>query len=174
MELCLRRQSCRKYGGRAVEREKLMACVEAARLAPSACNSQPWHFHLVTGLELVKKVGAATQEAGANPTMDTAKAFVVITEEHARLSPAIRGMIDSQYYAHGDVGAAAAVICFEAEEQGLGSCIVGSFNREKICQALGIPIEKRVRLVVALGYPESAAVREKARKGMDEVLTIYE
>jgi nitroreductase len=112
-----------------VEREKLMACVEAARLAPSACNSQPWHVHLVTGPGPVKKVGEATQEAGANPTMDTAKAFIVITEEHARLSPTIRGLIDSQYYAHGDVGAAAAIICFEAEEQGLGSCIIGSFNR---------------------------------------------
>jgi nitroreductase len=174
MGLCLRRQSCRRFGGRPVEREKLIACIEAARLAPSACNSQPWHFYLVRDPKLVKDVGAATQEAGANPTMDTAKAFVVITEEHARLSPMIRGMIDSQCYAHGDVGAAAALICFEAEEQGLGSCIIGSFNREKICQALGIPIEKRIRLAVALGYPESAAVREKARKGMEEVLAIYE
>jgi nitroreductase len=174
MGLCTRRQSCRKYDGRPVERGKLMACVEAARLAPSACNSQPWHFHLVINPETVGKVGAATQEAGANPTMDTAKAFIVRTEEYARLSPTIRGMIDSQYYAHGDVGAAAAIICFEAEEQGLGSCIIGSFNREKICQALNIPMEKRIRLVVALGYQESAIVREKARKGVEDVLTIYE
>jgi len=173
MGLCRRRQSCRKYADRPVEPEKLMACVEAARLAPSACNSQPWHFHVVSRPDLVEKIGAATQEFGANPTMDTAKAFVVITEEHAKLSPTIRGLIDSQYYAHGDVGAAAAIICFEAEEQGLGSCILGSYNRETICRALGVPVEKRVRLVVALGYAENAAVREKARKALDEVVTLY-
>jgi nitroreductase len=174
MSLCERRQSCRKYADRPVEREKLMACMEAARLAPSACNSQPWHFYLVSEPGIVKKVAMATQEADANPTMDTAKAFVVITEEYAKLAPTIRGLIDSQYYAHGDVGAAAAIICFEAEDQGLGSCILGSFNREKICRALDIPQEKRIRLVVALGYPENSAVREKARKKMEEILTIYE
>jgi len=124
--------------------------------------------------DLVEKIGAATQEFGANPTMDTARAFVVITEEHAKLSPMIRGLIDSQYYAHGDVGAAAAIICFEAEEQGLGSCIIGSFNREKICLALDIPIEKRIRLVVAIGYPENTNVRKKIRKSMEEILTFYE
>jgi nitroreductase len=174
MKLCKHRQSCRNFSARPVEREKLLACIEAARLAPSACNSQPWHFYLVSEPGLVKKVGNATQEAGANPTMNTAKAFVVITEEYAKLAPMIRGLIDSQYYAHGDVGAAAAIICFEAEEQGLGSCILGSFNREKICLALDIPIEKRIRLLVALGYPENKTLRKKRRKGLDEVLTLYE
>ena len=172
--LCLRRQSCRKYSNRPVEREKLMACVAVARFAPSACNSQPWHFHLVREPSLVKQIGIATQEGGANPTMNTAMAFIIIVEEYAKLVPRLRGMLDSQYFAHGDIGTAAATICFEAAEQGLGSCILGTFNREIICELLNIPIEKRIRLVIALGYPDDETIREKARKPLEEILSIYE
>ena len=175
MKLCMRRQSCRQFANRPIEREKLMACAEAARLAPSGCNAQPWHLYLVNKPdELVKQVGLATQEGGGNVNMHTAKAFFVITEEYAKLIPRLRCILDSQYFAHGDIGALAAIICFEAEAQGLGSCILGVFNREKLCELLKIPVEKRIRLMVALGYPEDAAVRDKIRKPIEEILTVYE
>ena len=47
MDLCLRRQSCRDFSDRPVEHEKLVQCIEAARLAPSGCNAQPWSFVVV-------------------------------------------------------------------------------------------------------------------------------
>jgi nitroreductase len=61
LELAELRQSDRKYSNKPVEKEKLLRCLEAARLAPSASNSQPWTFVVATDPELVKKLGKAAK-----------------------------------------------------------------------------------------------------------------
>jgi len=169
IELCKRRQSCRDFEDKPVEHEKLVKCIEAARLAPSGCNSQPWSFVVVENPSLVPQVAKCTMQLGINEYMATAKAFIVVLEEHAVLMPKIRPLYDSQVFAKGDIGAAVVSVCYEAESQGLGSCIIGLYDREKLCELLDIPIEKQFAGVIALGYPANAVTRAKSRKPLEEI-----
>lgn len=170
MDLCLRRQSCRDFSDRPVEHEKLVQCIEAARLAPSGCNAQPWSFVVVEDPAVVPEVAKCAQQLGGNAYISGAQAFIVVLEEHAVLMPQIRSFLDSQYFAKGDLGAAVVTICYAAEEQGVGTCILGIYDREKLCQLLDIPLEKRFAGLIALGYPNKDKVRTKHRKNLESIV----
>ena len=170
MDLCLSRQSCRDFTDKPIEHDKLVRCIEAARLAPSGCNAQPWSFVVVENPEKVAEVAKCAQQLGANAFLKTAKAFIVVLEEHAVLMPQIRKLIDSQYFAKGDLGAAVMTICLQAEEEGLGTCILGMYDRETLCTLLDIPHDKRFGGLIAVGYPASEKVREKTRKPLSEIV----
>ena len=170
MELCQRRQSSRGFSDMPVEHEKLEQIVGAARLAPSGCNAQPWSFIVVESPEAVAQVAEAGRQMGLNAFLQTAKAFVIILEEHATLVPVIRKILDSQYFAKGDIGAAAVSVCYAATELGLGTCNIGIYDREKIANAVGIPIEKQFGALIAVGYPADETIRPKVRKEISEVL----
>lgn len=167
-ELARRRESCREYAAKPVEREKLERMVAAARLAPSACNSQPWHFTVVLG-ERAHKVAKLVQGAGFNRFAEGCPAFIVINEEPATLSARLGGAVKSQEYAPIDIGLATAHLCFAATGQGLSTCIMGWFQEKKLKALLEIPEKKRVRLVVAVGYATQDKPREKARKPLEEI-----
>ena len=170
LELCLKRQSCRNFSDKAVEHEKLEQIAEAARLAPSGCNGQPWRFIVVESPQAVAAVAEAGQSSGSNAFLSKAKAFVVVLEEHAMLMPRLRAMLDSQYFAKGDLGAATVSACYAAADLGLGCCIIGMFDREKISKALGIPLEQQFGNLIAIGYPEDETIRQKIRKEPGEVV----
>jgi nitroreductase len=170
LNLCKQRQSCRSFSERPVEHNKLVQCVEAGRLTHSGCNAQPWSFVVVETPELVNQVAQCGQQLKQNSWLGTAKAFIIVLEEHAVLSPVISCFIDSQYYAKGDLGAAAAYICLEATAQGLGSCNVGLYDRKKICELLNIPAEKQFGAVIALGYPSNDTIRSKKRKSFEDIV----
>jgi len=170
IELALKRQSCRDFADRPVEHDKLEKCVEAARLAPSGCNAQPWSFVVVEDPKIVPEVAKCTQQLGINDYISGAKAFVVVLEEHAKLMPKLASLIDSQYFAKGDLGAATLSICLEAESLGLGTCMLGLYDRPKLCSLLNIPEDKQFFIVIALGYPSSDKVRPKIRKTLNEVV----
>jgi nitroreductase len=170
IELCKKRQSCRGFSEQTVEHDKLVQCVEAGRLAHSGCNAQPWSFVVVEKPDMVSQIAQCGQQLNQNAWLKTAKAFVIVLEEHAVLSPIISCFIDSQYYVKGDLGAATAYICLEAASQGIGSCIVGLYNRKKICELLNIPAEKQFGSVIALGYPSNDAIRSKKRKAFEDIV----
>lgn len=170
MDLCLHRQSCREFSDRPVEREKLVQCIEAARLAPSGCNAQPWSFVVVDDPAIVPEVAKCAQQLGANEYISGAKAFIIVLEEHAVLMPQIRPLLDSQYFAKGDLGAATVTICYAAEEQGIGTCILGMYDRGTLCKLLDIPADKRFGGMIALGYPAKDKVRKKHRKTLEEIV----
>lgn len=167
--LIQQRESCRNYNGNPVEREKLAACLNAARLAPSACNSQPYHFTAVLEPGLVSRVAACTQSMGMNKFTSQCPAFVVVTEEKANLSARIGALVKSQEYASIDIGIATAHFCLAATEQGLSTCILGWFDEKTVKSVLNIPSKKRVRLVIAVGYAATGALREKKRKPLEEL-----
>jgi nitroreductase len=102
----------------------------------------------------------------------TTKAFIIVLEEHAVLSPVISCFLDSQYYAKGDMGAATAYICLEATAQGLGSCIIGLYDWAKICESLNIPEEKQFGAVIAFGYPTNDTIRTKRRKAVEDIVRL--
>ena len=170
LELCRRRESCRNFSEKPVEREKLERCVEAARLTQSGCNSQPWSFVVVDTPEMVREVAKCGQQMGINAFLEKAQAFIIVLEEHAALMPMIRSVLDSQYFAKGDLGAAAHTVCLAAAEQGLGTCMIGLYNRERLCELLDIPAEKQFAAYIAVGYPATDKPREKTRKPLAEIV----
>ena len=174
-DLILRRESCRDYDlNRAVEREKLVACLEAARLAPSACNSQPWKLYAVTERTTLKKVCAAVQGMGMNAFASNCPALIAVVEARPNASERVGARLTKQDFVSVDIGLAVSQLCCEAVEQGLSTCIMGWLDEDKIRAALGIEAARRVRLVIAIGYARSDAVRKKQRKALTEIAEIIE
>ena len=170
-ELINKRESCRSYSDRRVSKEDLVKCIEAARVAPSACNSQPWSFVVVNSEEKSPLVAKCTQSMGMNKFTSEAPAFIVVCEEKANLSANLGGIIKSQHYAQGDVGIAVASICYAATELGLSTCILGWFDEKKLVELLSLPKNKRIRLVISVGFAKNDNIRNKKRKSIDEIMT---
>lgn len=173
LELVNKRQSTRKYDiNRQVEVEKIARIIEAARLAPSACNAQPWHFIVVDNPELKNKVAdaASARLLGMNHFTKQAPVHIVVVEEKVNISSGIGGLIKDKQFALLDLGIAAAHICLAAESEGLGSCMLGWFNESKMKKLLNIPDSKRVILDIIIGYP-AEDTKNKKRKTTGEIVS---
>ncbi|MBC2435317.1 putative NAD(P)H nitroreductase [Clostridium saccharobutylicum] len=171
LNLINKRQSCRKYLDKHVEKEKLIKCIEAARLAPSACNSQPWHFVVVNNKELSPKVAMCLQDKVMNKFTTECPAFIIVVEEGGNLTSRTGGLIKQQDYRSVDIGIAAEHICLAATEQNLGTCILGWFDEKKLKKLLNISKLKRIRLAIAIGYAADDNLRRKIRKDINEIAT---
>ena len=168
-EIACTRQSCRSYdSGKMVEQEKLGAILETARLAPSACNGQPYHITICRG-ETAKQVAKATQGMGINKFAPDAPILLVISEMPYVKSAALGAKLKGNDYRSMDIGILAAYITAEATAQGLGSCILGWLDDEKIREICHL--EGAVRLVITIGYAKEDALRAKKRKDMEELVT---
>jgi len=168
-DLINKRESCRNYANTKVEKEKLLACIDAARIAPSACNSQPWSFIVVNNEDTSLQLAQCLQESGMNKFTNKCPSFIVVVEEKASLLPRIAGAVKSQTYAPIDIGIATTHICLSATEQGLSTCIIGWFNESKLKKLLNIEKSKRIRLVVCVGYSADDKTRNKVRKNIGEI-----
>ena len=170
LEIANARQSCRNYDeNRPVEPEKLDAVLEAARLAPSACNSQPYHFTVCQG-DTAKAVAAATQGMGMNKFASKAPVQIVISEAAYVKSAAMGSRVTGTDYRSIDIGIAAAYLTAEAAAQGLSTCILGWLDNKKLQKICGLT--SPARLVICLGYAtEDDKLRKKVRKSPDELVT---
>ena len=164
------RQSCRSYDeSRPVEEEKLQAILEAVRLAPSACNGQPYHLTVCRG-ETAKAVAVATTGVGLNKFAKQAPILIVLSEESYVKSAALGAKLKGNDYRSLDIGIAAAYLTAEAAVQGLGTCILGWFDDEKIRKLCDL--KQPVRLVITLGYAaEGDKLRQKKRKSLEEMVS---
>ena len=169
-ELAQKRESCRKYAKRPVEREKIVACLEAARLAPSACNSQPWHYFVADDSVLTSQIAGSVQGFGMNRFADEVPTFVIVTEEKVTLKGVVLRRFKGQEYAQIDIGLSVAHFVLAAAEQGLGTCILGWYDEETLKGILHIPAERKIRLVLCVGYPADETPRQKIRKPLDEIV----
>ena len=169
-EIAQTRQSCRSYDAqRPVEEEKLTAILESARLSPSACNGQPYHLSLCRG-ENAKAVASATMGMGMNKFAADAPVMLVISEKPYVKSAALGAKVKNNDYRSIDIGIAAAYITAEACAQGLGTCILGWFDDDKIRQICNL--DGAVRLVITIGYPKADdKLRTKKRKDMADLVT---
>ena len=169
-EIAQNRQSCRSYDPtRPVEDEKLAAILASVRLAPSACNGQPYHLTVCRG-ETAKTVAAACMGMGMNKFAAQAPILVVISEENYVKSAALGAKLKGNDYRSMDIGIAAAYLTAEAAAQGLGTCILGWLDDEKIRGICGL--SQPVRLVITLGYPkEGDPLRAKKRKEISRLVT---
>ena len=167
IEIANARQSNRAYEvGREVEKEKLDAILEAVRLAPSACNGQPYLLTVCTG-ETAKQVATATQSMGMNKFASQAPVLIVVSEMPYVKSAALGAKVKGNDYRSMDIGIAVAYLTAEAAAQGLGTCILGWLDDEKIRQICDLKYP--VRLVVTLGYPADQP-RQKKRKDMEDLV----
>ena len=129
LKLVASRQSDRAYDmSRPVEPEKLERILEAARLAPSACNAQPWKFVVINDPELSVKVGKATAGLGMNKFAKDAPVHILVVEESMNVTSFLGAKIKDKYFPLIDIGIATAHITLAAESEGLGSCILGWFD----------------------------------------------
>lgn len=173
LRLALKRQSCRKFIDKKVEQEKLDVILEAARLAPSASNSQPWTVIVVDDDAKRKMVAESTITGGIpiNKFALQAPMFLVIVVEKARPITRLAGWIKDKDFAWTDMGIISEHICLQAAELDLATCMIGWFDEKKIKAALEVPLGKRIGLVIAMGYaPENYLQREKIRKTTDELV----
>ena len=170
MEIANRRQSCRSYDPcRVVEQEKIEAVLEAARLAPSACNGQPYHFTVCRG-DAAKQAAALCTGMGMNKFAADAPVLIVVSEMPYVKSAAFGAKAKNNDYRSMDIGIATAYLTAEAAAQGLGTCILGWFDDEKLRKLCNL--QYPVRLVITLGYPgEKDQLRQKKRKDMEELVT---
>jgi nitroreductase len=172
LDLIISRQSDRKYSDRPVEREKLDRILEAGRMAPSACNAQPWKFILVTDQDLIIKIAeaASAKLIGMNSFVARATAIIVIVREKPNLSSKVGATIKNKDYSLIDIGIATENVCLQAKAEGIGSCIIGWFDESELRNILSIPKSKRVELIITLGYSLSEQ-REKKRKPLEEIVS---
>lgn len=170
MEIAQSRQSCRSYDeSRAVEPEKLSAILEAARLAPSACNAQPYHLTVCHG-ETAREAAKATQSMGMNKFATQAPVVIVISEKPYSKSAALGAKVKNNDYRSIDIGIVTAYLTAEATAQGLSTCILGWLDDEKLRKICAL--DAPVRLVITLGYAsEGDTLRTKKRKELSELVT---
>lgn len=172
LRLVQERQSVRKYLNKPVEPEKVQRCLEAARLAPSASNSQPWKFVVVDDPLLQQKVAKETYGplSSFNTFVSQAPVIVAIVIEKMRTITQIGAFLKDREFPLIDIGIAAEHFCLQAAEEGLGTCMLGWFNEDPIKELIKIPKNKRIGLLITLGYfPEGYPVRKKIRKTIEEM-----
>jgi nitroreductase len=172
LELIISRQSDRKYEEKPIEKDKLERIIEAGRMAPSACNAQPWKFIVITDPELRTGIAkaASAKLLGMNTFVARAPVLIVIVREQANFSSKVGGTVKRKDYSLIDIGIASENICLQANAEGIGSCLIGWFDERMVRKILGIPKPKRVELIITLGYSLSER-RAKRRKPVTETIS---
>ena len=139
-EAIQRRKSARAYAPTLVPREKLERILEAARLAPSAENRQPWYFIVVTNPEKRKRIAKSGRFAGFLEESPV----VIVGCGDRKASPKWHVV---------DVAIAMQNMVLAATAEGLGTCWIGSFNEGLVRRLLKIPERLKVVALLAVGYP---------------------
>lgn len=167
LALAAARRSVRKYKPEPVGRDVLDLCLEAARLAPSACNAQPCKFVVVDEPELKKKfcdavfsgVYSACRFAAAAPVI------VAVVADRGKLTAWLGNQMQDTNFRLVDIGIAAEHFVLAAAEQGVGTCWLGWFDQKAAAKALGLPSGKKVEILISAGWPaESPAARPRKPK----------
>lgn len=164
LDVIRQRRSVRVYRSDPIPEDALSRVLEAARLAPSGKNLQPWKFICVRDDGMKKKLAKACNQQGF---MAAAPVIIVAC-----------GFPDECYRSMGrymrswpvDVTIALEHLILQAQEEGLGTCWIGSFEEDEVKALLDVPDHVRVLALTPLGYPgESPAFR--GRKSLEEIVS---
>ena len=169
IELVKQRCSCRAYDPKPVPREHLERMLEAARLAPSACNKQPWRFAVVedekTRMRLIEEAFLAgipmkwAVNAGVIIALGMKKSAIT-----HRIAPKISG-VD---YPLLDLGIAGEHLVLQAEELGLGTCWIGWIRPKEVQRIVGWPRDIEPVSLITVGWPSAGARRSRSRMPADD------
>ena len=170
-ELVRGRRSIRKFLDKPVEKEKILACIEAARLAPSADNVQPWRFLIIDDPDLLTRFSKKIFSGIYFVTKFAAKApvIIVILARPDIIANKIGKQIQNIQFYLIDIGIAGEHIVLQAEELGLGTCWLGWFNTRKTRRFFNIPKKYKIVSLMAMGYYKKKPLHEKKRRNIDEI-----
>lgn len=166
------RRSVRSYSSQTVDRQTLDKLAEAVRLAPSACNAQPWTLVFVTDPQLRERLSTAARgPAGTfNTFISKAPVIAAFVVEPANTTSFLGTLVTGRKFPLIDLGIAAEHLCLRACDLGLGTCMLGWFDTAAVKRAIKVPRSKTVGLLVTIGYPDpSVPKREKIRKGIEDI-----
>jgi nitroreductase len=171
LDLVRTRQSERRYAPTQVPRAIVERCLEAARLAPSACNSQPWTFIVVDDEAVRNRLAEAAFSGLYSMNRFAAKApvLVAVVTERSKYVARLGGQMRGVQYSLIDIGIACEHFILQAAEEGVGSCWLGWFNEGAVKKVLGLPRGARIDVIISVGYPETPQVREKNRKRREDM-----
>ena len=172
IDILKQRKSVRDFIDKPVEREKVMVCLEAARIAPSACNSQPWKFIVVNDTQLKSKLCSAAFSGIylSNSFCKKAPVIVVVVSEKSKFLARIGGMFRGTEYHLIDMGIACEHFVLQAADLGLGTCWIGWFDEGAVKAILNVPQQKKIDILIALGYYDPAKVSsEHIREPIDKI-----
>lgn len=171
LELVQARRSIRKYQHKPVEREKILQCIEAARLAPSAENVQPWRFIILDDAEMIGQLSQQAFSGIYAPARFAAKApvIIVILAKLDILANRIGKQIQGTQFYLIDIGIAGEHLVLQAQELGLGTCWIGWFNSKKVKKFLNIPAIYKVVSLISMGYPLTYQLKSKKRNSLEQI-----
>lgn len=158
------RKSVRSFQKRKVTRELLLEILEAGRVAPSACNNQPWRFIVVDEPSVLRQI----REAYPREWITEAPQVIVICGDYQE---SWKRQIDEKEHCDIDIAIATDHITLMAATKGLGTCWVCNFNPDKVSEALQLPNNIKPIVLLPIGYPrEPIGVEEKKRKKIDDIV----
>ena len=172
LDLVRHRKSVRNFLDTPVEKDKIMMCLEAARLAPSASNSQPWKFIVLDERDVKNRLcdSAFGGIYAINSFCKTAPVIVAVVSEKSKFLARIGGVFRGTRYYLIDVGIACEHFVLQAEDLGLGTCWIGWFNEKAVKSILGVPQNKKIDVLIALGYYERGTLgAEHGREPMARI-----
>ena len=166
------RRSIRKYSDKPVKKNEIIQCVEAARLAPSAENVQPWRFIVLDDSAIIKEFSEQAFSGIYRPMKfaGTAPVIVVILAKLDILANRIGKQIQGIHYYFVDIGIAGEHFVLQAEEFGLGTCWIGWFHPRKVRKILKIPRNYKIASLISVGYPAGKELKEKKCLELDDIL----
>lgn len=171
IDLVRKRQSVRKYLDKPISRKVLDKCLEAARLAPSACNVQPWRFIIIDDKKIIEKIADAAFSGVYcfNKFARKAPVLIAVLAEKDSYITGLAGRFRGVQYSLFDIGCACEHLVLQAEEEGIGSCYLGWFNESAAKKILNIPRNGKIDMMISLGYPDKNTLCKKARKSLGEI-----
>ncbi len=170
-ELVQARRSLRHYSSRPIPQEDVLKCLEAARVAPSACNSQPWHFIVIDDPALKTRVADRIFSGiySMNQFAKEAPVLVAVVARRSKLMASLGGQVRDTHYNLVDIGIACEHLVLQAQDLGIGSCWIGWFNEKVLKKELGVSRGEKIDIVISLGYPKEAREATKVRKTLEEI-----
>ena len=165
------RRSVRAYESRPVPASDIRAICEAARLAPSACNSQTWRFIAVTRSKTISRIcNEAMRPVIPNRWLAQAPLIIVGCAKLDIVANRIGSRITGTEYFQIDMGIAMEHMVLKATELGLGSCWIGWFKEKQVRELLSIPEKIKVCALLAVGYPKETETKNRSRKPMEKIV----
>lgn len=171
LELARKRRSVRKYSSKSVPREIIDKCIEAVRLAPSACNSQPWSFIVIDDERLKNEIAqkAFSGIYSVNSFASDAPVLIAVITQCKHYAVKLGGYLRGVEYSIMDVGVACEHFMLQATEAGVGTCCLGWFDRKAVKKVLRLPAKTRLDIIISMGYSENEVNQEKIRKTIDKI-----
>jgi len=172
LQLVAGRKSVRKFIDKPVERRKILTCIEAARLAPSAENVQPWRFLVLDDRLIIDEFGQYAFSGIYKYSRWALKApvLIAICAELDWLANRIGKEIQGTRYYLIDIGIAGEHLVLQAQELGLSTCWIGWFHAKKAKKFLKIPRTWKVTALIAMGYPKNKLREKRKKKKIEEIL----